>query len=84
MTPFTYIYHEKECQGNFVPTDKGYGWYKVFFYEHSAIILRAGMQTRDNKMIWVQNIKHDEPVWPHDLIQVLGECIDRFEEDKNT
>ena len=78
MTPFTYTYHEKENQGNFVPTGKGYGWIKVFFHEHSAIILRAGFQTRESKMVWVQCVQHDEPVWPHDLIQALGEAIEKL------
>jgi hypothetical protein len=77
MTPFTFTYHEKECKGNFLPSDKGRGWIKVIFFEHSAIILPAGFQTRDNKMIWVQSIQQGEAVWPHDLIQTLGEAIEK-------
>ena len=76
MTPFTYTYHEKECQGNYFHTEKGYGWIKVFFYDHAAIILRAGILNRQNKMIWVQSVQHGEPVWPHELIQALGEGIE--------
>jgi hypothetical protein len=77
MTTFTFIYHEKECTGNFLPSDKGRGWVKVIFFEHSAVILPAGFQTRDNKMIWVQSIQQGEAVWPHDLIQTLGEAIEK-------
>jgi hypothetical protein len=79
MTPFTYIYHDKECKGNFIPTEKGYKWLKVYFYDHSAFILRAGIQTKENKMIWVQSVQHGEPVWPHDLIQALGEGIEQLD-----
>jgi hypothetical protein len=76
MTTFTFTYHEKVCTGNFLPSDKGRGWVKVIFFEHSAVILPAGFQSRDNKMIWVQSIQPGEAVWPHDLIQTLGESIE--------
>jgi hypothetical protein len=76
MTSFTYSYHEKECIGNFLPSDKGQGWIKVIFFEHSTIILPAGFKTKDNKMIWVQSVQQGESIWPHDLIQTLGEAIE--------
>lgn len=79
MIPFSYTYHEKECRGNFVHTEKGYGWIKVFFFEHSALILKAGFQNREDKMIWVQIVQHGELVWPHDLIQALGEGVETAE-----
>jgi hypothetical protein len=79
MTPFTYIYYEKECKGNFLPSERGYGWFKVFFNDHSAFILRSGIQAKENKMIWVQCVQHDEPVWPHELVQALGEAIEEIE-----
>jgi hypothetical protein len=76
MTSFTYTYHEKECTGNFHPSDKGRGWIKVMFFEHSTIILPAGFQTKNNKMIWVQFVQQGEAIWPHELIQTLGEAIE--------
>jgi hypothetical protein len=76
MISFTYTYHNRECKGNYLHSEKGYGWIKVFFYDHSAIILRAGIQTKENKMIWVQTIQHGEVVWPHELIQALGDGIE--------
>jgi hypothetical protein len=79
MIPFTYFYHEKECQGNYHLAEKGYGLFKVFFFEHSAIILKSGIHTKDNQMIWVQNVQHGEPSWPHELIQALGEAIEKCE-----
>ena len=75
MTPFTYTYHDKECKGNFTHSEKGYGWIKVFFYDHSALILRAGIYNKENKMIWVQSVQHGEPAWPHELIQAMGDAI---------
>jgi hypothetical protein len=78
MTPFTFTYHNNECQGNFLSTDRGYGWLKVFFFDHSAIILRTSIQTKDNGMIWVQSIQQGEAVWPHDLIQALGEGLEKM------
>jgi hypothetical protein len=76
MTTFTYTYHERECSGNFLPSERGKGWMKVMFFEHSAIILPAGFQTKDNRMIWVQWVQQGDPVWPHELIQTLGEAIE--------
>jgi hypothetical protein len=76
MTPFAFTYHQRDCMGNFIHSEKGYGWIKVYFFEHSAIILRSGIQTKDNRMIWVQNVQHGEPVWPHELIQAMGEGIE--------
>jgi hypothetical protein len=78
MTTFTYTYHNNECQGNFLSTDKGYGWFRVFFFEHSAIILRTSITTNDNKRIWVQSIQQGEAVWPHDLIQAMGEGLEKM------
>lgn len=77
MTPFTFIFHEKECSGNFLSSDKGRGWIKVIFFDHSAIILPAGIKTRDDKMIWVQCVQHGELVWPHDLVQAMAEGIEK-------
>jgi hypothetical protein len=76
MTPFSYTYHEKEGKGYYIHTEKGYGWIKVFFNDHSAMILKASIQNRHNKMIWVQIVQHGELVWPHELIQALGEGIE--------
>jgi hypothetical protein len=82
MTPFTYTYHEKEWKGNYASVEKSYGWIKVFFSDHSAVILRAGIQTKNNKSAWVQVVKHEEPVWPHDLIQAIGDAVEQTEISK--
>ena len=76
MIPFVFNFHGEECKGNYHLIEKEYGCIKVFFYDHSAIILRSGIQTKMNKEIWVQNVHHGAPVWPNDLIQALGEGID--------
>jgi hypothetical protein len=83
MNPFTYNYHNRECKGNYLHTEKGYGWIKVFFYDHSAFIFKTGIQNKENKMIWVQSVQHGEPVWPHELIQALGEGIEMAETIKS-
>jgi hypothetical protein len=77
MTSFTYTFHERECMGNFLPSDKGRGWIKVIFFDHSAVILPAGFKTREGKMIWVQCIQPGELVWPPDLVQALAEGIEK-------
>ena len=76
MTSFTYTYNEKECNGNFLHSDKGKGWIKVIFSDHSAIIIPTSIQTKNHKTIWVQTIQPGEFVWPHDLIQALGEAVE--------
>jgi hypothetical protein len=78
MAPFTYSYHEREYHGNFLPVERGYGWIKVFFSDHSAVIFRASIQTKHDKTAWIQVVKHDEPVWPHELIQAMGEGIEAY------
>lgn len=58
-----------------MPSDKGKGWVKVIFHEHSAIIIPTGIPTRNNQIIWVQMVQPGEAVWPHELIQILGEAL---------
>jgi hypothetical protein len=76
MKSFTYTYHEKECTGNCLPSDRGKGWIKVMFFDHSATISPTGIRTKNNKTIWVQVIQPGEAVWPHELIQTLGEAAE--------
>jgi hypothetical protein len=76
MNPFNFTYHEKECTGYYISSDKGKGWYKVIFFEHSAIIFPTAIQKKDNKRIWIQAVNPGEGVWPHELIQILGDAID--------
>jgi hypothetical protein len=76
MTPFVFTYHEKESSGFFIQSDKGKGWIKVIFFEHSAIIFPTTVQKKNNRRIWIQVVHPGEGVWPHDLIQILGDTID--------
>lgn len=76
MTPFTFTYNGIECSGNFCASTRGKDWIKVMFFSHSAVILPAVFDTKNNKKIWVQNIQQGESVWPHELIQIMGESID--------
>jgi hypothetical protein len=76
MIPFEYNFHGEVHTGNYHIIENEYGCIKVFFHDHSAIILRSGIQTKTKKEIWVQNVHHGAPVWPYDLIQALGEGID--------
>lgn len=75
MTPFSYVYHENESKRNFLPSDKGKGWVKVIFHEHSAIIMPTGIPSRNNQVIWAQMVQPGEVVWPHELIQIMGEAV---------
>ena len=76
MTSFTFTYQGVECSGNFCASTRGKGWTKVMFFSHSAVILPADFGTKDDKKIWVQNIQQGESVWPHELIQIMGESIE--------
>lgn len=77
MESFTFTYHDKECIGNYLVSERGKGWLKVIFFDHSATIQPTGIKTRENKTIWVQVIQAGEAVWPHELIQTLGEAAER-------
>ena len=76
MTPFIFTYQEVNCNGLFLNSDKGPGWYKVIFYDHSTIMLPTGLRAKNNRRIWVQNVQTGDAVWPHELIQVMGESIE--------
>ena len=76
MTPFIFTYQEINCSGLFLDSDKGRGWFKVIFYDHSAIIFPTGLRSKNNRRIWVQNVQTGEAVWPHELIQAMGESIE--------
>ncbi|MDP9041429.1 MAG: hypothetical protein M3N30_05570 [Bacteroidota bacterium] len=76
MTTFIFTFRGKECKGIYLPSKKGKGWIKVIFLDHSAIIMPTAVQDGNNKTIWVQMVSSGEAVWPHDLIQVMGETIE--------
>jgi hypothetical protein len=76
MIPFEFNFHGEVSNGNYYAIENEYGCVKVFFFDHSAIILRSGIQTKTKKEIWVQHVHHGAPVWPDELIQALGEGID--------
>jgi hypothetical protein len=76
MTCFTFTYHGIECSGIFCPSTRGKGWIKVIFFGHSAVIYPANFHLKDDKKTWVQNVQQGESVWPHDLLQSMGESID--------
>ena len=78
MKSFNFIYNGVECVGNYGPSTRGKGWIKVIFYDHSAVILPTSLRVNQNKRIWVQNIQTGESVWPHELIQSMGESIDQI------
>ena len=82
MTPINFTFHDTEFTGNCLPSDKGKGWYKVLFFDHSAVILHAGIKTKEGKNIWVQSVQPGEAIWPHELIQKLGEAIEAAPVDK--
>lgn len=84
MTSFTFNYHGIECIGNFCSSTRGKDWIKVMFFGHSAVILPAIFDTKDNKKTWVQNIQQGESVWPHELIQIMGESIETIPNEEGS
>ena len=76
MTSFTFTYNGIECSGNYSPSARGKGWVKVIFFDHSAVIVPTSLRSNKNKGIWVQNIQQGEFVWPHELIQSMGESLE--------
>jgi hypothetical protein len=77
MTSFTYIYRGEKFMGNYIPGDRGDGRVKVLFHDHSAHIMQTAFQTKDNLKIWVQCVQTGEAVWPHELIQAMGDGIEQ-------
>ncbi len=82
MRSFTFIYNGRECIGNYSSSTRGKGWIKVIFFEHSAVIVPTSLHTNKNKSVWVQNIQNGESVWPHELIQSMGESIELLTNNK--
>lgn len=76
MTQFDFSFHGNKFTGNFLFSNKGSGWIKVIFQDHSAEIFPTTFQTKENKCIWVQHVRPAEAVWPHELIQAMGECVE--------
>lgn len=76
MTSFTFTYNGKKHSGNYCPSTRGNGWVKVIFFGHSATILPVTLHINDAKRTWIQNILQGESVWPHELIQTMGESIE--------
>jgi len=82
MTPFTFTYNGIECNGNYCSSTRGKGWIKVIFFDHSAVIVPTSLRINKNRSIWVQNIQNGESVWPHELIQSMGESIESITNNK--
>ena len=82
MTSFNFTYNGIECGGNYSPSIRGKGWIKVIFFDHSAVIVPTSLRINKNKSIWVQNIRNGESVWPHELIQSMGESIESIINNK--
>ncbi len=76
MKTFTFTFKGTAYQGNYCPSTRGKGWIKVIFFGHSAIIHAESFCLNDNKKTWVQNIQQGESIWPHELIQIMGESIE--------
>ena len=79
---FTFTYNGIECSGSYSSSTRGKGWIKVIFFDHSAVIVPTSLHTIENKSIWVQNIQNGESVWPHELIQSMGESIESIINNK--
>lgn len=87
MTSFNFTYNGIEYSAYYSPSARGKGWIKVIFFDHSAVIVPTSLHTIKNKSVWIQNIQNGESVWPHELIQSMGESIDltinnKFSESK--
>jgi hypothetical protein len=76
MNQFTFTFHETEFIGHYILSNIGRGWFKVIFLDHSVIIFPTIFQTKDKKCIWVQHARQGDTIWPHDLIQTMGERIE--------
>lgn len=82
MNSFSFNYLERECIGIFTYSTRGKGWIKVVFFDHSAVIVPTSITRKNNSRIWVQNIQQGESIWPHDLIQSMGEGIESILSNK--
>jgi hypothetical protein len=52
--------------------------FRVFINDRYLVIAIAGFRTPQNKIIWVQSNEPNEPDLDHDLVQALGEGIEKL------
>jgi hypothetical protein len=78
MKPFTYQYTGQIFQSAVDHYMDGINHrYRVQIGEIYSVIVPSGFPGPDNSIVWVQSHKADEPVLKHELVQAIGEGLEK-------
>ena len=77
MQPFTYEYkgtvYDALAEHS---TENGYNRYQITFDGGCVVIVPAGIPGTGGLTIWVQSNKSGEKIYPHELIQAIGDGLE--------
>lgn len=78
MQAFVYNYNDESLRASATQMlDDCQGCYLIKMNDEPKFtIAPSGIPGPENKTIWVQSHKPGEKVWPHELVQALGEGIE--------
>ncbi len=78
MEPFTYQYQGKtiDSVAEYFCVE-GNHRYRVKINDINYLLAICGWRGPNNTILWVQNVKPGDIVQPHDLIQAIGEGIEK-------
>ncbi|HEY1869912.1 MAG TPA: hypothetical protein VGG71_02585 [Chitinophagaceae bacterium] len=77
MQLFSYTYQRQAQDANLKHyTENGYNRYRITLLNSAKLTIAPVGIPGSSGMIWVQSYKPGEIVYPHDLIQALGDGIE--------
>lgn len=78
MNPFTYQYGGETFQSSvdYYMDGKDHR-YRVQVGEHYPVIVPSGFPGPNNSIVWVQSHRSNEIVLEHELVQAIGEGVER-------
>jgi hypothetical protein len=78
MKPFTYQFRGENFQSAVVYYMEGHDHrYRVQTKEGFSVIVPSGFPGPNHSIVWVQSHKADETVLDHELVQAIGEGVER-------
>ena len=78
MKPFTYQYKGETFQSAVAYYSEGRDHrYRVQLGEQYSVIVPSGFPGPNNSIVWVQSHRGNETVLDHELVQAIGEGVER-------
>jgi hypothetical protein len=78
MKPFTYQYTGQTFQSTVDYYMEGMSHrYRVQLGENYSVIVPSGFPGPNNSIVWVQSHKGDEAILNHELVQAIGEGVEK-------